>query len=173
MNTIIQNLKDETKRAENSFAEMINSNSVNKQAAMKNMEAMKQIYGILDSQCAKVRNYKQRSTSPKAIFIGDERIEVKTNKNVIETIVKYVVTNHYKELCTNLDKMKSSVTGKAFISKKADDIENPTEIKVGRKLIYIDSYRMMTNNMMLFKKMMSILNIDNIRIENIENTAIA
>jgi hypothetical protein len=173
MNTIIQNLKDEAKKAELSFAEMLNSNSTNKQAAMKNMEAMKQIYGILDSQCAKVRNYKQRSASPKVVFIGDERVEVKTNKAVVETICKYIVTNHYKELSANITKMKSSVTGKLFISKNADDIENPTEIKVGRKIVYIDAYRMMTNNMMLFKKMLSVLNIDNIRIENAENTAIA
>ena len=173
MNTIIQNLKDETKKAENSFAEMMNSNSTNKLAAMKNLEAMKQIYNILDNQCAKIRPYKQRTASPKAVFIGDDRIEVKTNKNVVETICKHIVTNHYKELCSNLSKMKSSVTGKCFVSKNESEIENPTAIKVGRKTVYIDVYRMMTNNMMLFKKMLSILNIDNIRIENINNTATA
>ncbi len=172
MNNIIQTLKDETRKAEMSFVSMIDSNPNFRVAAEKNIEAMKQIYNILDNQCAKVKNSSKRSGS-KTIFIGDDRIDVKTNKDVVETISQYIVANHYKDLCAKMSQMISSVTGKAFVSKNADDIENPTVIKVGRKTIYVDVYRMMTNNMMLFKKMLNILDLNNIRIENNVNAAIA
>lgn len=168
MNTIIQNLKNETKLAQESFANIASTDNVNCHAAQINMEVMKEIYKILDTQCAKIKP-KRDVTSRKVVFIGDEQIDAKSSKQAVEIVCRHLITNHYKEFCSNLDKMKSSVTGKKFASKDPNEIEenNRTEIKVGRKVIYIDPYRMTTNNMMLFKKMMSLLPTNDVRIENI------
>ena len=132
------------------------------------VEAMKEIYKILDTQCVKIKP-KRDTTSRKIVFIGDEQIDAKSSKHAIEIVCRHLIANHYKEFCSNLDKMKSSVTGKKFASKNPDDIDvdNRIEIKVGRKTIYIDSYRMTTNNMMLFKKMMNLLQTNDVRIESV------
>ena len=176
MNTILNNLKTEMKSAQNTIYAIANSipttDATKQYDAMKKISAINHAYLILDSETTNRTTHHNRPKNKTAIVNG-EKFNVSGVKDAVNIACKSMLKNNYTTIKANNDKFKSSVTGNYFASLNRDDIncESPTEVKVGNKTMYYDADKMTTNNLMLFKKMLNVVNLPENYLEMQKQTA--
>lgn len=167
MQQTLQTLKTEMKTAENklrNIAHSIPTTNANEHAEiLKKITAINHAYLIVSSECSEKKRpsrTKNQRTS-KTIIINGTEATAKTRKEALQMACRKIVQHNYKDIKANNDKFVSSVTGKHFASINKDDVacDNPTEIKSGKKTFYYDPTKILTNDMMLFKKMLKTLNL--------------
>lgn len=173
MNSIMGELRQNVTTAENNLRAIALQQISDKkeddpeyQTTMKNISIVKQIREILGSceiptpeepkqEEMLTMNSDLRNKKIAFMTIDSNTYNIKSLKDIATGISDHLLKNNYQSLLSNETEFKTSNTGKMFASTKRDNIEceNPTEIKHGRKSFYIDTNRVLANNMNLLKKM--------------------
>ena len=165
MNTILNNLKNEMKSAQNNIYAIANSipttDATKQYDAMKKISAINHAYLILDSETKHTTTKHHSRPKNKVAIIDGQEVSVSGVKDAVNLACKSMLKNNYKTIKANNDKFTSSVTGNHFASLNKEDLncDNPIEVKVGNKAFYYDADKMTTNNLMLFKKMLNTVNL--------------
>ena len=152
-------------------------------ATMQNINIVKQVQDLLkahddNTETTENKNIKTIENKPltmnsdlrnkkiSSMTIEDKTYPVKSLKDIAIGIGTHLVNNDYQALQTNENKFVSTVTGKSFASTKKANVacDSPVEVKSGRKSLYLDTTRMLANNMTLLKKMTTTagMNLENI-----------
>ena len=171
MNTVIQNIKNEINKAETELitmaTECINNGNTNGSyynCVVTNIAALSQMGGMLktEKKTGKRTEKPTKNTSKEeriktSLTIDGKPVECVQNKDIIMNVCKYVTRHNFKQLNAIEDKLISEVTGKNFACTTEQDGFTP--ISSGKKTFYFDTKKMMSNNFMLLKKMIRLLDI--------------
>jgi hypothetical protein len=165
MNKLFNELKTEMKTYEKKLQNIAHSipteNMSQHEDAMRKLAALNHAYIILESETTKENKPRKPQHRISTAVVNGVEHQVSGRKAAIHTVCQSLVKNNYKDLKANNDKFVSAVTGDHFASIKKDDLkcDDPIAIKHGKKQFYYDSQRMLTNNGMLFNKMLNIMNV--------------
>lgn len=166
MNTVIQNVRNEINKAESQLVTMATeciangaTNNSHYNYVVANIAALSQMENMLKME--KVKNTKETTTKSDGIktslTINGKAVNCVQNKDVVINVCKHVVRHNFKQLTAIEDKLISEVTGKHFASN--NEQENFVKVTSGKKDFYFDTKKMISNNFMLLKKMLKLLNI--------------
>lgn len=166
MNTIIQNVRDEINKAENQLVTMATeciangtTNNSHYNCVVANIAALSQMENMLKTE--KTKDEKKPVTKSDKIktslVINGKPITCIQNKDVVINVCKHIVRHNFKQLNAIESKLISEITGKNFASNSEQ--ENFIKITSGKKNFYFDTKKMISNNFMLLKKMLKLLEI--------------
>ena len=167
MNTVIQNIKNEINKAETQLINMAtecistgNTNNPNYNYVVTNIATLAQMSGMLKTERVKEELDKPRRNNEKlktSLFINGKNIDCPQNKDIVLNVCQYVARHNYKQLNLIQDKLISESTGKNFVCTTEQD--GFTKIASGKKELYCDTKKMISNDFMLLKKMIRLLEI--------------
>lgn len=186
--TIMQGLRKELKTAEETLRKMASENILNRQEhtiehsqIMQDIDTLTRIgrlFGASDLDRHKNdllqrgenflplhSNFKNRH--PVNVYIDDRAYPAKYLRDVARITCTYLVREKYKEMVAEVDNFRTIARGDCFASFNREDVacEDPDEIKsLHGNSLYIDSCRMVVNQMGLLRRVLAMVGVDETRI---------
>ena len=179
--TIMQKLKEEIVKTENTLRKIASENIISRQEntieharTMQNIELITRISRLIEDADFKQHkndlvqkginlmplNSNFKSKHPVAVYIDDQPHSAKYLRDIARIVCAHLLRVKRQEMLAEASNFKTLVRGDCYASFEKSDVacDDPDEIKSGRgDVLYIDSCRMVVNQMGLLRRMMALV----------------
>lgn len=179
--TIMQELKNEIVKTENALRKIASENIIARQEntieharTMQNIELITKMARLIEDDDFRQHkndlvqkginlmplNSNFKSKHPVAVYIDDQPHSAKYLRDIARVVCAHLLRVKRQEMIAEAPNFKTLARGDCYASFEKSDVacDDPDEIKSGRgDILYIDSCRMVVNQMGLLRRMMALV----------------